>query len=74
MDWSIIPKSCPLQTSVALQEAALTLEPGSAFAKSDFCAVIVVFAEFRLKKVIYISPVIAERDSVRFRVEKYAIA
>ena len=60
MAWSIIPMSCPLHTSEALQEPAVTLEPGSAFAKSDLFAVMVVFAEFRLKKATYISPVIAD--------------
>ena len=55
MDWSIIPKSCPLHTSVALQEAAVTLVPGSAFAKSDFCAVIVYVALIRQFRGVSVS-------------------
>lgn len=60
--WPIIPRPCPLHASVPLQEPLLNFVPGSALAKSDFCAVIVAQSLFRLKKATYICPVIAETE------------
>lgn len=55
-DPPIIPKSFPLHTSLPLHEPTFKFLPGSALARSDMLADIVVFSGFRLKKARYISP------------------
>lgn len=66
MECSKIPRSSRLHTSLPLQEAlVVNFVPGSALAKSDFCAVIVVFFELRLNKATYISPAITKREYIK---------